>query len=310
MLQPFTPALAFGTMEIIIIVIFLAISGIRWILKEMQKANEMRAQRQRRLQAEQRGQFNSRDESEARQNPKERRPLDRTGSGESLEEIAARRRREIAAMNRSGNPDPNQPNNLTMQQMRERAAAKAEYQRRVEALRRKQANVSVRPASSDAASAPRRSVPLEIDEESFDQVRRRQRQMPEQQEQARIQAEAQRQETQRQRQLAAQQPQRTRQTQMQALRKTASARPASTGLPSQPPRTIQPVDDSYETPRRSSVTGARELSDRTAAAVTSSGPRAQVKLSQGPILLNAQSLRDAVILREILDPPMTLRDPM
>ncbi len=303
-----TPLLALGTTELIIIVVFLAISGIQYIFKEMQKSKEMRQQRERRLQAEQRGDFSG-SQSEQSQTSNEA-PTGMRGSlgsgtaGESLEAIAARRRREIAAMNRPDSTSPDQPNNLSMQQMRQRAAAKAEYEKRAASLRQGQRTDDARSTRpSRDVVAQRRAQPIDLDESDVQEMTRQQ-QMREAQEQARAQAEVRKQaELQQQRQQAArQQQQRAQQVQRSNLRQTLASRPTAR------PTNLRPVvDEQDEGPRRSSVAGARELSQRTVTAVASSAPAAQVKLANGNVVLNAKSLRDAVVLREILDPPITLR---
>ncbi len=303
-----TPMLAIGTTELIVIIVFLAISGIQYIFKEMKKSKEMREQRERRLQAEQRGDFSGAqtDETESVK-PVETQMRGQLGTGktgERLEDIAARRRREIAAMNRPGAPTPGQPDNMTMQQMRQRAAAKAEYEKRAAALRQRQSAGEVQSTQpSRTAAAQRRAQPIDL-AETDPQDMTRQQQVRETQEQARTQAEARKQaELQRQRQQAArQQQQRAQQVQSSNLRQTVAGRPTLR------PTNLRPViDEQEEGQRRSSVTGARELSQRTAAAVTAAAPVAQVKLSTGNVVLNVKSLRDAVVLREILDPPMALR---
>lgn len=324
-----TPTLAFGTLEIIIVGIFLSISAVRWIIKQLQEQREMQARRQARLDAERQGSFSSSSRSgeDQESNSAQRRTMPmQTGltssSGDSLEEIAARRRREIATMARGGTNvsggsgagagTGQRPDNLTMQQMRQRMAAKLEYERRAQLLREGRQSASPSPATSSPSPTVRKREPLDMDLTSIERAERARR-LRNKQEQAQIKAEAKRQvEIQSQRQAAARNQQVARQAQNANLRQTHSARsPVAAPPQALPSRRIQMQLEGEEGPRRSSVTGARELSQRTDAAVSAPTAAATINLQNGPMLITGRSLRDAIVLREILDPPVSLRsDPM
>ncbi len=210
------------------------------------------------------------------------------GGSEELEEMAARRREQLRQATRqrgqpqaqapqTGGTASGEPGNLTMAERIARARAKAQYQQRGQSSGR----------SAEQAQAQAQA-----------QLQRRQR-MAQAQQQQQAQQQA-RQRAQQQARLRAQQQaqQRARQQRAQAHAQVqAKARQQGTLLHDQLPSQQQPASQPTRT-----VRSPRRVKPRPAPVPAS----AIIGRDTGRVLSHA-NLRQAVILKEILDKPLALR---
>jgi hypothetical protein len=220
-----------------------------------------------------------------------------------LEELAARRRQQLEDLARqrragaqTGAPTPS---NLTAGEAQQRNTAREMYERRAEALRQlrqQQAQVqsggttfpstsapSAPPTSARPTPAPTasRSAPPTAPQQAQDLARQRAQQM------ARLRQK-------REQELAVQR-QRARQEQERIARQQQARKPAP------PPRREEPVLEAQAVLEEITETPAGGVRPE-AFALTGRGRR-------GVAGLNAAAMRQAIILKEILDPPVSMREP-
>ena len=206
-----------------------------------------------------------------------------TGSKASLDDMAARRREELRALARergeartgpANRPGAGEPVNMSMAERIARARAKAQYEQRAQRIGA--------PASSSPGQSPppARPEPMSSPHSAggmTEMERARQRDLQRRQAEARKRQEA-------QRRANAEQERRSRQRQQE--RQQAQ----------------QAAEQRRREAEKASLERSRQRSVRSACAPDGAGAGA------GAIAFNRQSLRDAVILREVFDRPLALRE--
>lgn len=241
-------------------------------------------------------------------------------SGNNLDELAEQRRRELmrqreaqssrVAQNQGRNysaevagssqiqpQQPAQPGNMTMAERIARARAKAEYERRAQQLGQspQQSRPAERPDATDLAERRRqeaeRQARQQREREQAEALARQQREA--ELERRRAEAEAQR------RQQQAQQQQGTRQ------QRQRQARPQQTTQRSRAAAAAQQRQRQRQQPER-----AKSSSSKVAAAyrIEDEPDFSVEKRHIQKRLATRQALREAIVLREILDKPVSMRD--
>ena len=212
-----------------------------------------------------------------------------TGTRQRLDELAARRREQLQQLARQRRGQTgSEPTNLSMAERIQRARAKGDYEKRAQRLRSQQAEPA-RTGEMEARVAAEREARASAQREA--QVRQ---QRVEEHRRQELQRQAQLREQKRRAQLRQQQQQRRQRptpTSHKTLRKL---------MPSELGKGAREVDTEQH-----SLTGSDESSR-----VHRHVPDAVMLVEHHAarrIQFNARSLRQAIILKELLDPPVALR---
>jgi FtsZ-interacting cell division protein ZipA len=219
--------------------------------------------------------------------------LDQSGGGsgnsrQRMDELAARRRQQLQELARQRREElGTQPTNLTMAEAAERAEARTVYERRAEALRR------MRQQEAAAGGARLGEGPSPQAQAQAQQQRARELARQRAEQEARQRTLQRQQETERQRELARvrqrQQAQRLQQQQREQQQRQEQLRRSAQQRAQQLPEAAIVLEEVVASQRPS----AYAQQPRSGGALV-------------PILGNI-SLRQAIILKEILDPPVGLR---
>lgn len=287
--QPTLAAIDWGMVIFVVVAFGGSVGG--WILKKAKEASEAREQREVLLRRQMRGDFSG------------------TGESASLDDLAARRRRELQALaqRRGGGSGPasappaaplrsdaRTPDNLNMQQASQRSTAKAEYERRAAALRQQQ--IQVRATQQEAA---RTAAPPNRAQQAAAQRARAKlaQQQAAELEKRRALAEAQ--------QRAGAARQRARQAPAPARRAPAAAQPSvmSSGLGAGATDVVAASDADIDT---GESTVHRHVAD--AAVARHEVQPASFVFGSARIMLTPNTMRHAILLSEIISPPLALRE--
>ncbi len=281
-------------LQIGIVVVIMAGSGLGYIWKEIKKADTAIRARKETQRRQQQGDFSGgMTTSEGN---------DR-GQGE-LDRMAAQRRAELRAQTKQrGGTPAGRPDNLSMRQMRERMQAKVAYDQRAAALR---AQSSSAPVSGQSSTPMAASLPTGQQSRQATAARKaaalNQRRLQLEARQRAARQKAQQLQEQTRRAEEAQRAERARTS--QRIGQPATHQLGTAGLSSGATTIVSGHDydsDTGESYVHRHVSDAGTTSVRHAAA-------AAVVLDNVRIPLTGPNLRHALVLNEILSPPVALRE--
>ncbi len=274
----------------VIVLLMIAISVIGWIINAAKKAKEAAEKLRERRESALVDERNAMHINGGRDNARVQAGQAETmTSAQRMQEMARKREQALAQMrSQAARTGSTQPDNLTAAQRAARDRAREAYQRRAELLARQ------REAQQQAAS---RQVPARPQNQPASQPQRQAQQPTAQQQQ---QARA------LQRQQAQQQAVQQARAQQQAAARQAAAAAASRRVGSgsiAAPMAVEMLSEAdviTEAPRTGSARREAEIAARRAGSAAAGAVRQS---------LTGKSIREAFVLKEVLDRPLAMRDP-